>query len=96
VRPRTLAAVERTGWGCVVTPPMNKPAKAQVKIDIDAELKSQVETAFQEQGVLFTEGTSRLYRTFVSMPDLRPLLLDQVRGQSRKDLARAILRRLAK
>jgi predicted component of type VI protein secretion system len=77
---------------------MRKPRKdAQLKIDLDKGLKERVEALFQRQGVNMTEGVTRLLRTFADAgEDLHPLLLDQVRGASAKDLARAILRRLSR
>lgn len=77
---------------------MNHPeGMAQVKFKVGRGLKDRVEAVFTRQGVNMTEGLVRLMRTFLDAgEDLHPLLLDQVRGASRKDLARAILRRMGK
>lgn len=77
---------------------MNHPeGVAQVKFKVGRGLKDRVEAVFTRQGVNMTEGLVRLMRTFLDAgEDLHPLLLDQVRGASRKDLARAILRRMGK
>ncbi len=77
---------------------MSNPGDAaQVKFKLDRGLKERVEAVFARQGVNMTEGLVRLMRTFLDAgEELQPMLLDQVRGQSRKDLARAILRRWAK
>ena len=62
-----------------------------------AELRDKCHKAFEAQGVNVTDGINRLLRTFIAVgEELHPLLLDQVRGQSKKDLARAILRRMGK
>lgn len=75
----------------------NGGGRRQVKIRVDSGLEERLKLIFQRQGVTFTEGTLRLFRTFVDAgEELHPLLLDQVRGASRKDLVRAILRRMAK
>lgn len=80
-------------------PRMKRPEKGgQFKLRIDAGLKTRLETIFVRQGITSsTEGINRVLRTFVDAgEELHPLLLEQVRGASRKDLARAILRRMGK
>ena len=74
-----------------------KTADAQIKVRVDADLKEKVEAAFGRQGVTMTEGLTRLMRTFLAVgEELHPLLLEQVRGMSRKDLAKALLRRMGR
>lgn len=68
----------------------------QIKVRVAKDLKEKAEAAFRRQGVTMSEGVTRLLRTFLANEELQPLLLDQVRGLSRRDLARAILRRLGK
>jgi hypothetical protein len=78
---------------------MKQPAKgAQFKLRIDDGLKQRLEAIFVRQGVTSsTEGINRVLRTFVDAgEDLHPLMLDQVRGANRRDLAKAILRRMAR
>lgn len=69
----------------------------QLKVRLEKDLKAKVEAAFKKQGVTTTEGIARLLRTFLAAgEELHPLLLEQVRGLSRQELARAILRRMQK
>jgi hypothetical protein len=69
---------------------------AQFRFDTHQALKDRVEAVFARQICSNNDGMNALLTTFVELEDLAPLLLRQVRGDNRRDLARAILRRMAR